>query len=173
MPGCACAGKGDRQTEVTHRIPRDIKGCKDRKGSALGVTVPQKKITSSLPASSVLVSGVVGNEGAGEAGGSAVPPNLKASGGVAPGAGLGAGKQGSGAGADAWAAGRPGLSERRFREAFSSLPMNLLRSSCCFRSKDAALSQRWEALLLLPLSLLPLVEAASLVGICCCTAVGL
>lgn len=96
MPGCACAGKGDRQTEVTHRIPRDIKGCKDRKGSALGVTVPQKKITSSLPASSVLASGVVGNEGAGEAGGSAVPPNLKASGGVAPGAGLGAGKQGSG-----------------------------------------------------------------------------
>lgn len=32
------------------------------------------------------------------------------------------------------------------------------------------LSQRWEPLLLPPLSLLPLVEAASLVGICCCTA---
>lgn len=33
------------------------------------------------------------------------------------------------------------------------------------------LSLRWEPLLLPPLSLLPLVEAASLVGICCCTAV--
>lgn len=53
-------------------------------------------MTSSLPTSSVVVSGVVGSEGAGEAGGSDVPPNLKASGGVAAGAGLGAGKQGSG-----------------------------------------------------------------------------
>lgn len=32
------------------------------------------------------------------------------------------------------------------------------------------LSQRWEPLLLPPLSLPPLVAAASLVGICCCTA---
>jgi hypothetical protein len=127
---------------------------------------PQKKMTSSLLTSSVVASGVVGSEEAGETGGSDVPPNLKASGGVAAGAGLGAGKQGSGrelgvvtgvsdattnsgwahngqwlgspeAGADPWAAGRTGLSERRFRDALSSLPMNLLRSSCCFRSKDA------------------------------------
>lgn len=32
---------------------------------------------------------------------------------------------------------RTGLSERRLREAFSSLPMNLLRSSGCFRSNEA------------------------------------
>lgn len=30
-----------------------------------------------------------------------------------------------------------GLRDRRFRDEFSSLLMNLLRSSCCFRSKDA------------------------------------
>lgn len=77
---------------------RDIKGYQDRKGkgSALGATAPQKKMTSSLPTSSVVVGGVVGSEGAGEAGGSVVPPDLKASGAVAAGAGLGAGKQGSG-----------------------------------------------------------------------------
>lgn len=29
-----------------------------------------------------------------------------------------------------------GLSDRRFRDELSSLLINLLRSSCCFRSKD-------------------------------------
>ena len=33
--------------------------------------------------------------------------------------------------------GRTGLSERRFREVFSSLPMSLLRSSGCLRSNEA------------------------------------
>lgn len=173
MPGRAQAGEGDGQTvTVTRGIPRDIKGYQDRKGSALGQWSPQKKMTSSLPTSSLAVSGVVGSEGPGDAGGRDVLPDLKkASGGVVAGAGLGAGKQGSGAGADPWVAGRMGLRDRRFRDELSSLLMNLLRSSCCFRSKDAELSQRWEPLLLLLLSLLPLVEAASLVGICCCTAV--
>lgn len=55
----------------------------------------QKKMTSSLPTSSLAVSGVVGSEGAGDAGGRDVPPDLKASEGVAAGAGVGAGKQGS------------------------------------------------------------------------------
>lgn len=86
----------------------------------------QKKMTSSLPTSSLAVSGVVGSEGAGDAGGRDVPPDLKASEGVAAGAGVGAGKQGSGAGAGPWVAGRMGLSDRRFRDAFSSLPMILL-----------------------------------------------
>lgn len=96
---CLAAGEGDGQTEQSPTgFPRDIKGYQDRKGkgSALGATAPQKKMTSSLPTSSVVVGGVVGSEGAGEAGGSVVPPDLKASGAVAAGAGLGAGKQGSG-----------------------------------------------------------------------------
>lgn len=86
-----CRGRGRPDRTVTHRIPRDIKGYQDREGSALGATAPQKKITSSLLTSSVVASGVVGSEGAGEAGGRDVPPNLKASGGVVAGAGLGAG----------------------------------------------------------------------------------
>lgn len=95
VPGCA--GEGDGQTEQSPTgFPRDIKGYQDSKGSALGAMAPQKKMTSSLPTSSVAVGGVVGSEGAGEAGGSDVPPNLKASGGVAAGAGPGAGQQGSG-----------------------------------------------------------------------------
>lgn len=98
MPGRAQAGEGDGQTvTVTRGIPRDIKGYQDRKGSALGQWSPQKKMTSSLPTSSLAVSGVVGSEGPGDAGGRDVLPDLKkASGGVVAGAGLGAGKQGSG-----------------------------------------------------------------------------
>lgn len=40
-----------------------------------------------------------------------------------------------GVGRGLWLLSRTGLSERRFREAFSSLPMSLLSSGCCFRSK--------------------------------------
>lgn len=40
-------------------------------------------------------------------------------------------------GTELWPLSRTGLSERRFRAVFSSLPMSLLRSSGCFRSKEA------------------------------------
>lgn len=39
--------------------------------------------------------------------------------------------------AELWLPSWTGLSERRVREAFSSLPMSLLRSSCCFKSNEA------------------------------------
>lgn len=40
-------------------------------------------------------------------------------------------------GTELWLLSWMGLSEQRFREVFSSLPINLLRSSCCFRSNEA------------------------------------
>lgn len=50
---------------------------------------------------------------------------------------MSAGGGSPGGGAGLCLLGRMGLSERRFREVLSSFPMNLLSSSCCFRSKDA------------------------------------
>lgn len=60
------------------------------RGPAPGATAPQKKMTSSLLASSLVACS---GEGAGGTGGKDVPPALmkKASGGMSVGAGLGAG----------------------------------------------------------------------------------
>lgn len=118
-------------------------------------------MTSSLLASS-LSSGVVGS-GDGD-GGTDAPPALKEkhSVGASDGAGLGVRKPGSaerggcggqqllgtgraacfprglgspGEGTGLWLL-RTGLSERRLRDALSSLPMSLLRSGCCLRSNE-------------------------------------
>lgn len=100
MPGvCSGRGRGWPDSNSHPWGPQRQRVIRTEKGLLLGPWPPQKKMTSSLPASSLAVSGVVGSEEAGDAGGRGTPPDLKTSGGVAAGAGLGtglgAGKQGS------------------------------------------------------------------------------